>query len=374
MRKLTIFLIIAIFLGLIVVIPQEEELSAFRYYKKIDGIDIKTPTVVAVPMSETLNSIPIFAVFNETEKTFEGFVIEDINQEEKVAIEISPENYQPMIDNDYITYFEFDFQENAPNRASLTLTSEKPILSSGVTLFLDKYVALPRTIKILIEDDNGNRKIVLAETELTSNTINFPPTVASKWIIELSYYQPLRITEFKLHQDNVFKETQRLIKFLAQPNHHYRIYYDPDRIIDIKTKEVGEIHREKNFILLSQVKIRKNEKYTVADSDKDKVPDMYDNCVLEPNPDQKDENRNGRGDSCDDFDYDGIINSKDNCPLLANRNQLDDDGDGIGNACDKEESRITERYSWLPWLIIIISAGIIISFFILGLKKTKKFK
>ncbi len=60
-----------------------------------------------------------------------------------------------------------------------------------------------------------------------------------------------------------------------------------------------------------------------------------DNCRLTPNPDQRDTNRDGAGDVCDDDDDgDGKLDVNDNCPLVANPSQQDGDGDGIGNACD----------------------------------------
>ena len=74
---------------------------------------------------------------------------------------------------------------------------------------------------------------------------------------------------------------------------------------------------------------------------------------------------NGRGDACDDFDRDGVINSKDNCPNNPNRNQLDTDGDGIGDVCDREESRVTERYPWLPWLGIGFVALVLLGLFVM---------
>ncbi len=65
------------------------------------------------------------------------------------------------------------------------------------------------------------------------------------------------------------------------------------------------------------------------DGDNDGVPDMTDNCILDPNPDQADEDGDLVGDVCD------------NCPHIDNTNQEDlgeinnsQTADGIGDACD----------------------------------------
>jgi len=63
---------------------------------------------------------------------------------------------------------------------------------------------------------------------------------------------------------------------------------------------------------------------------------IFDNCPLIYNPDQKDMNGNGIGDACDtDIDGDGILNETDNCPSNSNIDQLDSDSDGTGDACDQ---------------------------------------
>jgi hypothetical protein len=59
----------------------------------------------------------------------------------------------------------------------------------------------------------------------------------------------------------------------------------------------------------------------------------HDNCPHHFNPDQKDTNKDGLGDICDQ-DSDGLENLLDNCPQVFNPDQLDADGDEAGDACD----------------------------------------
>lgn len=75
----------------------------------------------------------------------------------------------------------------------------------------------------------------------------------------------------------------------------------------------------------------------IADTDGDGILDLRDNCSEVPNPDQRDYDRSGIGDACNeavDPDGDEIEDWKDNCDLVANVLQADTDQSGIGDACN----------------------------------------
>jgi PKD repeat protein len=74
---------------------------------------------------------------------------------------------------------------------------------------------------------------------------------------------------------------------------------------------------------------------SMADRDKDGVPDLADNCPSTPNHAQLDLDGDGVGDACDvDEEADGVRNADDNCPRVANPNQADANHNGIGDACE----------------------------------------
>jgi hypothetical protein len=231
-----------------------------------------------------------------------------------------------------------------------------------MTFLLDQFVALPTSIEIRATTSEGE-KIVLAKSQMTRNGVTFPKTVASEWDIAFTYGQLLRVSEIVLNDETAGVVGTRALRFLAQPNHNYRIYFDADRSVHMNVGESGNLSSNTGVLRLATVTSQTNNGYILADTDKDSIPDIRDNCVSTPNSDQLDIDGNGRGDVCDDFDRDGITNNGDNCPNNPNRNQSDVDGDKIGDICDSEESRITEKYPWLPMAGVSFAGLILVVLF-----------
>jgi Tol biopolymer transport system component len=81
--------------------------------------------------------------------------------------------------------------------------------------------------------------------------------------------------------------------------------------------------------------------HDLGDADADGEWDPFDNCPLEPNPDQTDTDGDSQGDACDaDDDNDTIADTADNCALVANPGQEDRDvpSNGIGDHCEDADS------------------------------------
>ncbi|OHA41267.1 MAG: hypothetical protein A3G59_01150 [Candidatus Taylorbacteria bacterium RIFCSPLOWO2_12_FULL_47_20] len=348
---------------------RSEIIQAFRYYKDVKDLTIKVPTVAEVSFSDEFLERLEFGVVDITDNRFEPHYLKFTSSDDTpytVSAGVSGADGRLMADGNLATYSEFLLPETADGVETLTISSQRPITSSALSVLLDRNVALPISIEIraLV---GGVDKIVLANKKMDGYTVRFPKTVSSRWQVTLRYSQPLRVSELKLvSDDTVYKS--RALRFLAQPNHSYKIYFDSDRLVPLPNSEAGNLADDRDVLKFSQLPAIQNPAYIVSDVDADGVPDLADNCVAVQNTDQADVNLNGRGDVCDDYDRDGIINSRDNCQDNPNGNQLDDDGDGVGNVCDVQENRLTERYGWIPWLGIGFAGIVLIALLILTVR------
>lgn len=321
--------------------------SAFQKYKEISATTIKVPTVVEVSLPNDFFNRFDFAVIDTASSIPQPYLFIESLRIARTPVSVDVQGGEKMLDGDTRSFTEFALPQSGQGQTSLVLTSTKSMSLSGMTFFLDQFVALPSFIEIRANTDSGE-KIVLARSQMHSNTVVFPKTVAKEWTVSFTYGQMLRITEIVLNDETAGMTGTRILRFLAQPKHDYRVYFDADRSVPMRVGEAGNLASDKGVLRLADISTQTNPLFVLADTDGDSIPDMRDNCVSTANSDQTDIDENGRGDVCDDFDKDGRVNSIDNCPNDPNSNQSDVDGDKIGDVCDKEESRVTEKYPWLP--------------------------
>lgn len=342
----------------------EEVFQAYRKQKDIGIISsINVPTVVEVLLEEYQERWE-FAVYDVDDRKFEANMYRTEPVRDPLVLTVftgEPRTIvgfpERMADTNNTTYTDILLPNEGQGSASFTIKTNRPVSSSGITLSLEKNVALPTSMEIRAVV-NGETRVVLRESKMTQSTVRFPQIQSSQWTIVFSYAQPLQITELHI-QDDKAPVLKRGVRFLAQPGHAYQLYLDPDQLARPATAQSANLTLDEGVVRLPAFPSNANPLYHPADVDEDGVPDITDNCVSVANQNQIDIDDNGRGDACDDFDRDGVLNSKDNCSDSPNSDQRDTDGDAMGDVCDKEESRFTEKYPWIPW-IGIGSAGVVL--------------
>jgi Thrombospondin type 3 repeat len=337
--------------------------SAFRYYESVSPV-LSKPTVVEVPFDQKSFSIPVFAVFNVDTKEFEPSQISIRKSDTKVYITGGGEVSIPSTinDNNYSTYFEFPVYGNQTFSTTLNFNFEKPVDASSLNFTLDNNVALPQAISIYAEVEGGERA-VLTSVRPTSGNISFPRTTSNRWQVNFDYVQPLRISEIKINDLSITDQVRGL-RFLAQPGAKYEIYFDADRYIEVATKEAGNLFSNDDVIRVKASTPVVNPSFLPLDSDGDGFPDLSDNCVSVYQREQKDSDKDGQGDECEDYDRDGVMNSNDNCMNTPNYAQTDTDADEVGDTCDDKDNRTTEQMPWLPWAGIVLAGAVILFLFV----------
>lgn len=338
---------------------------------------ILVPTVVELPIDDSNIGKGQFLVSNLQNGQDTAYYFFNQAIDRTVRVRATDENNQPLVtlvDNNHSTTKLFPLIEEGEVVTVIYLSADTPVASSHITLSLDSNVSLPTSVKITALDTDIGPQVVKAPTNTLGAHTRFvyPQTVAQNWKVELTHSQPLRLTEVTLGQDIEVQSTQSFIRFLAEPNTVYQIYSNSDSWVNQLQPEAGNLRDSVGVVKIAAPLSSANPYFMESDADRDGVKDTLDNCVNISNPDQVDLNQNGVGDACDDFDKDGVINSLDNCIDKPNRNQADEDGDSVGDACDGEESRLTEKYAWIPWLGLVAAGAAILGMFLMVYRRTEE--
>lgn len=330
-----------------------EAMRAFRSLIEVPATEIRVPTVLEIPLGAMKLTRREFLVFDQTDaKAVPSLYRRRTQPVRLVATTPTPPmvgTAAALVDSSLGTHAEFAVPDTGAGAAVIELKAERAVKSAALVVLLDRNVAYPTTVELRARV-GGAWRIVVAARKFESTRVEFPATTAQEWRLTFRHTQPLRIAQLSLVEESAAASSLGTLRFLALPEHRYRLYLDADRSVELAYAERGELGRDQGVLRVAPGVLTAASTYAPSDGDRDGVPDVVDNCVSVANADQADVDANGRGDACDDFDRDGVINSVDNCPEAANRGQLDSDGDGIGDVCDGEESRLTERFAWLPWL------------------------
>lgn len=355
--------------------PAMPDVSAYTLVQKNVTPSLQVATVVELPLNiqygrkdfevvDTVKHIAVPYLYTEDIRTQASYPT--------VSSEVSILNVQKLSDGNVDDFVDIDVQtDTVETTAELGFEYARPITSTSFSAFLQEFSQLPRTISISVLNNN-TEKVIVAQTQMMGETMNFPETTSSTWIVRFTLIQPLRMSEVVFSDSNAERTRAQNIRFLAQPNTMYEVYAAPDRFVMNSTSESGSLQDDTDVRKLDKGVFEKNPAYKQADVDEDGILDVNDNCVRIANADQQDVNANKVGDVCEDFDKDGIINNLDNCKSLPNYAQIDADNDGMGDACDSEESRITEKYQWLPWLAITAVVLVVLGLFASAIRREKQ--
>jgi len=354
----------------------EKVISAFREYRAVTLQDVVVPRVVEVPMIATQGDRYSYAVQDTTTGDFVPSLVRIEERRNELPLAASYMEWESMsvlpgtemLDNDGRTHIEFPARIEGEGEALVMISSSQAITSSELRIALSPNVALPRTVQLSVDTAEGGERVVVARRPLEGTTIAFPRTEAKVWRILFTHVQPLRIAEIDLIQENAPVVRGTAVRFLAQPGHRYRVFYNADRMVNPPVGEAPNLSQDSEVLYLDAEAGSMNLEYRMSDDDGDGIPDTIDNCTSIFNPDQADTDNNHRGDVCDDWDRDDAQNWSDNCPNDPNRNQSDEDGDGIGDVCDGEESRFTEQHAWIPWAGIGIALLVLVLLFVMSMR------
>lgn len=352
-------------------------LAAYRSFLEVEPAQSTIPTVVQVPLPPDATKV---LVYEEQSQSFIESMIENryvINDPVTYQLsEVSSTDgirgdLNNLLDNNPDTAVDFIVGGKSIESSSVfLLESDHPVSVSEFSFGTGKNSILPSGFSIY---SIKNRQDTVEEGELifqstyVNNLVKFPVRRGQFWLIVFNYEQPIRLTDLDMGPVETSTRVDN-VRFLALPNMTYRVYLYPERSAPVTLRSGGNLAGASAIDPISVGALTDNPLFVEADTDNDGLPDKIDNCPTHYNPDQLSTRGDGVGDVCADFDNDGFNNTEDNCPMLPNYDQRDKDGDGLGDECDLEESRLTERYPWLPWLGIGVTLFVILVLFVIVAK------
>ena len=392
MKKILLVVAFVVSLFAVPVFAQIEDAqfikSKFKNYLEIETLNNSIIMPVAVDVTKYPSNLNLYGVYNVIDGVFESSRI-DISPYE-IPLYVTSSAFNPtienLIDKKLTTYTDFSVTNRGGVTSDIIITTAEPVESARINFQMAKNVTFPEEVivyakvnnvmQVVYNNDNFIASGALQLYSPSNNQANvgfldfqFPSVKSDYWQISFKHINPLRFSELILFQKNDPTKDSARLKFSALPGKKYYIYYDSEVLLNLPQSVSYQDVVGVEATPLRVVSSNQNSEFAGLDTDKDGVKDAFDNCKNIPNADQIDKNLNKIGDACEDDDSDNIMNNKDNCEKVFNPDQKDEDSDGIGDKCDKEESRITEKYAWIPWVGIGSAIISLIALFALTARK-----
>lgn len=342
------------------------DLTRYKNVEFVENLTVTQPTIVEIT---NLSNLGNYVVTDDN-----GNYIEQQSQtirKSKIILPLQAEgcinickNAITLADGNLDTTFDFPLQSAGIQKGKIKIIYAKPLETDSI-LFQTTSDSYAPTVFTLVID--GKRVL----NTMQGGSAHFPKMIAQSIEIEFDYDQPIRFTEVGIgfNKEEMVTNT---VRFVYQPNTKYALYLDSSLERETIPSPAINLFANNKVTGVKLEASHKNPLYKERDVDNDGIVDGIDNCPRQVNPDQKDSNGNGIGDICDDYDYDGVPTYIDNCQDVINSDQKDADKDGIGDACDDDESRLTEKYKWMPWVVFAGVFWIVIAMAYEIIKKRKE--
>lgn len=345
-----------------------EDVSKYQNYVVLDKLSINVPTVVEINDDKNTfsNSFNILILNDKNDYNIKYFTENKstIIQPKitMVCMENKCSDNKNIFDRDYNTVADFKLNNKGLNNGKIIVEYNTPITTDKVFFEVGEHSYKPEKFDLYADG-----QLILSDANV--DTVRFPQIKGKIFEIRFVYDKPIRFTEVGVGYNSVDKN---IIKFLYQPGEIYRLYYNGFGIL--KNIFDYNLAKEANVKNINIKSYDINNAYREMDEDSDNIVDRIDNCPNISNTDQLDIDGDGRGDACDDYDFDGVPNNIDNCPEISNSDQRNEDNDNKGDVCDDGESRLSEKYKWVQWVVLGIGFVILIVLFYMVYRNTNNNK
>jgi hypothetical protein len=351
--------------GVTVFAAESDPRALFREVAPMSRYEHSVPVVYRVDVPEEQSNSILFGIYESKSASFIQYSIEratNANLSPSIRLlQDAGRITNNILDGDANTFLNIEafpdgFKQGDLWTSSLQLRWSETITANNVVIILAESSKAPNRVQVKVDGK------VVAQWRAYSASIGFPTAKGRVWTIEMQHTNPIQIAEVDVPYT---VNPNHTIIFLAQPDEQYFVYSNPIEKRAFMNTSPLTIPSQTMQVSAGSLTFQKNSFFLESDPDSDSVSSDRDNCLEYPNPFQEDVNNNGIGDLCEDFDLDGYAGAVDNCPNRPNPLQEDSDEDGLGDACDDEESRLTERYVWVPWVGIGVAVLVILGLFVL---------